>query len=580
MRNSRVILSLGLLAGLFLLPVEGQAGAKKPREPQQEESAAVRAVVDRVMARENTLAQTLQNYRPRVETYLQEVRPDPDWGVVPDNDRYFLGQLTFDKGVRTRSYLSKPQFGFLSRVFGTFSFVTRPFKYEFEIDSFAQAALVDYKGLDRKHYRFQFVRSAFLGDLRCLLFDVSPRRHAGSGRFKGRIWVEDQDYTIVRFKGIRTRPPKFHFYVHFDSWRQNLQPGLWLPVYVYAEESDLNPPSFLNFNSGPVALRSQTRFWGYDLSNSAREEELARILVDAPMPVRDSSETAGDLSPLASTRRWEDEAEANVLERLEKARLIAAPGDVDKVLETVVNNLVVTNHLDNLPPVHCRVMLTLPFESFTVGHTIVISRGLIDVLPDEAALATMLAHELAHLVLGHATDTKYAFTDRLMMSDDELLETLDFARDPQEESTADAKAIELLSNSPYKDNLRNAALFLRAMAQDVPGLHSLFGAHLGNRLAAGDHVLRMAEMIGHAPQLQPNRLDQIAALPLGSRLKVDAWSGRVELMKSQPVAPVSAREKMPFLVTPLFPSTSRQQSATSRPRSQPKTTADNTPGRD
>jgi len=166
MKNSRVFLSVGLLAGVFLLPVEGQGGAKKPREPQQQESAAVRALEDRIMARENALAQTLRKYRPRVETYLQEVRPDPDWGVVPDNDRYFLGQLEFDKGVEARSFLSKPGFGFLSRVFGSLSIVTRPFRYDFEIDSFAQASLVDYKGLDRQHYQLQFVRSAFLGDLK------------------------------------------------------------------------------------------------------------------------------------------------------------------------------------------------------------------------------------------------------------------------------------------------------------------------------------------------------------------------------------------------------------------------------
>ena len=557
MTNSRIFLSVGLLAGLSLFPGEGQGGAEKPREAQQEESPAVRAVVDRIMARENALAQTLQKYRPRVETYIQEVRPDPDWGVVPHNDRYFLGQLEFDKGVEVRSFLHKPQFGLLSRMFGHRSFVRRLFKFKFDIDSFAQASLVDYKGLDRKHYQFQFVRSTFLGDLRCLLFDVSPRRHAGTGRFKGRIWVEDEHYTIVRFKGVRTKPPKFHFYMHFDSWRQNLQPGLWLPVFVYAEESE---------------LRSQTRCWGYDLSNSAREEQLTRILVDGPLPVRDNSETAGDISPLASMRQWENEAEANVLERLEKARLIAPPGEVDKVLETVVNNLVVTNHLDNLPPIHCREMLTLPFESFTVGHTIVLSRGLIDALPNEAALAAMLAHELAHLVLGHSTDTKYAFNDRLMASDDEILEDLDFARDPKEEADADAKAMELLKNSPYQDHLGNAALFLHAMAQYAPRLDSLFGANLGNRLATRKN---------HIPELQPNRLDQVAALPFGSRLKVDAWSGRVELMRSQPVAPVTAKKKMPFLVTPLFPSMSRQPSATSpATASQPKTTADSTPGRD
>ena len=122
-----------------------------------------------------------------------------------------------------------------------------------------------------------------------------------------------------------------------------------------------------------------------------------------------------------------------------RPRLLAPPGEMDKILETVVNNLIVTNHLDSMPPVHCRVLLTLPFESFTVGHTIILSRGLIDVLPDEPSLAMMLAHELGHIVLGHLTDTRYGFHDRLIMSDEDLLKSLDFSHSAEEEKAADTK---------------------------------------------------------------------------------------------------------------------------------------------
>jgi len=72
---------------------------------------------------------------------------------------------------------------------------------------------------------------------------------------------------------------------------------------------------------------------------------------------------------------------------------------VDKVLETVVNNLEVTNNLDIQPENPLRVILTSTLESFTIGHTIVFSRGLVDVLPDEASLAAMVAHEVSHVVL-------------------------------------------------------------------------------------------------------------------------------------------------------------------------------------
>lgn len=557
MKKSRFTLRVWLLAGLALFP---QAGRSLPKEPQppEVESEVVRQVVDRIMAREAELMQTLPRYRPRVETYLQVVRPDPELGAVPVDDKYFLGRLEFERRVGARSFLPKPggaPFRFLIKTLG------RPFSFRYRLESFVYAALVDPQGLDRKHYRFHFVRREFLGDVRCLVFDVVPRPGSGSGRFKGRMWVEDRDYAIVRFKGVRVRPPRFNVYIHFDSWRQNLQPGSWLPTFAYFEESDFNPPTFLSLNSGTTRFRAQTRFWGYDLSDVTRQDELTRILVDAPVPVRDSSESAADLSPLASQRAWEGEAEDNVLERLEKARLLAPPGEFDKVLETVVNNLLVTNELDRLPPVRCRVLLTLPFESLTVGHTIVVSRGLIDVLPDETTLATVLAHELAHLVLGHVTDTRYAFSDRLLISDEALLEALDFGRDPKQEAAADAEALKLLRNSPYKNSLSGAGLFLRAMADEAPRLKHLFGAHLGNRLAESGHAHRMVELKSIAPELQPRRIDQVAAFPLGSRLKVDPWNGHVDMMKGKAVAPLTAREKMPFMVTPLFPHLSRKEAA-------------------
>ena len=55
--------------------------------------------------------------------------------------------------------------------------------------------------------------------------------------------------------------------------------------------------------------------------------------------------------------------------------MLAPRGKIDAILETIVNNLEVTNGIEMDPPVHCRVLLTTPLESFTVGRTLVISRG-------------------------------------------------------------------------------------------------------------------------------------------------------------------------------------------------------------
>jgi hypothetical protein len=191
-------------------------------------------------------------------------------------------------------------------------------------------------------------------------------------------------------------------------------------------------------------------------------------------------------------------------------------------------------------------------ESFTIGHTIVVSRGLLDVLPDEASLAMVLAHELSHIVLGHRLDTKFAFNDRMLFPDENTFQRMDFARDSADEEAADKKALELLEHSPYKDKLGNAGLFLKALQEHAPELKNLIRPHLGNSLASGNST-RMSALLNNAPQLHPERTDQIAALPLGGRIRVDPWSNRIELVRTKPVAILTSSEKMPFEVTPFFP---------------------------
>ena len=271
-----------------------------------------------------------------------------------------------------------------------------------------------------------------------------------------------------------------------------------------------------------------------------------------PQSVKDQSDAAADASPVVAERMWERQAEENAVERIQKVGLFAPPGEVDKILCTVVNNLLVTNNIDLQGDVHCRVLLTAPLESFTIGHTIVISRGLLDVLPDEASLAMVLAHELGHIVLGHRMDTQLAFSDKLLFPDEDSFQRLDFKRNPAFEEAADTKALELLKNSPYKDKLGNAGLFLKALQQKAPDLPNLIRPHLGNSLAAGKSI-RMSTLLASAPELDQKRLDQIAALPLGGRIKVDPWSDQVELSKAKPVALTSAHEKMEFEITPVFP---------------------------
>jgi hypothetical protein len=531
-QNSRPTARATTIPNAASVPSAASAGAPVP--------SSFDDVIDRVVEREHLLLAQMRNLRPLVETYVQHLKADAEGRTVPIKDEYFLGRLDLSNGPEDISFAGQDGRSRLSKLAALFS-------PHFEPLGFAQMVVPD-SDLYKKYYNFTFVRREFLGEVRCIVIDVQPKEDAPPGRFVGRMWVEDQEYSIVRFNGTYSRLSTNNFYLHFDSWRLNLKPNLWLPAYIYSEQSDVQN------GSGPAHLKAQTRLWGYDLKNMARNrnEEFTQIVVDSDEPIKDQSGVSADATPVIAERMWERQAEDNAIERLQKVGLLAPAGEVDKILQTVVNNLLVTNNLDVQADVHCRVLLTAPLESFSIGHTIVLSRGLLDVLPDEASLAMVLAHELSHIVLGHSLDARLAFNDRMFFPDEQSFQRLDFKRRPLDEEAADAKAIELLKNSPYKEKLGTAGLFLRQLQQRAPQLPNLIRAHLGNGLAAGKS-LRMSALLVNAPKLDEQRIDQIAALPLGGRIKLDPWSDQVELVKAHPMPLALAREKMPFEITPVFP---------------------------
>jgi hypothetical protein len=511
------------------------AAAAAPRPADQARN--MEEVLDRVIANENQLNQDIRKYSPLVETYIQNLKPDKDLGFVPGGDKYFLGKADFAKGVNLVSLSDTDTKGkkIFSGIGNFFSFAM-----QYLPDGFLQMIFIDTNGFDKQHYKFDYVKREFLGEVRCLVFDVTPLPKSGKGRFLGRIWVEDQDYHVVRFNGGYGGGGHSTYYFHFDSWRTNVQPGMWLPSFVYSEEKELHYAL-----TKKLDFRAQTRLWGYNIGRAAQEQELSKILVETP--VQDDTKTANDPSPIQAQRSWDREAEDNVADRLQRMGLMSPKGEVDKVLETVVNNLEVTNNLDIEPDVRCRVMMTTTLESYTLGHTIVLSRGLIDVLPDEASLATIIAHELSHVVLGHRMDSNFAFFDQLLIDDKDSFRHFGFARTPDEEKAANDKAMQLLNNSPYKNQLGNAGLFLTALEARQKEIPNLISAHLGNRVPS------LAELKTSAPVDQKQNPQLIAALPIGGRVKLDPWVDRLDLLKSKPVNAVAEREKMPFEVTPFMP---------------------------
>ena len=165
-------------------------------------AATLNDVMDRVVQREHYFMAQMRHMHPMVETYLQDLKNDADGHPDPIKDQYFLGRLDMSEGAEDVSFVGQPGFGhrMLSKLTGVYSLHYLPM-------GFAQMVVLD-SDFQKKYYKFTFVRREFLGELRCLVIDVQPREGEKSVRFLGRIWVEDQDYNIVRFNGTYYPQPE------------------------------------------------------------------------------------------------------------------------------------------------------------------------------------------------------------------------------------------------------------------------------------------------------------------------------------------------------------------------------------
>jgi hypothetical protein len=538
-----------ILCMAVLLGVPASQAKKEPKDlapapltPQQQR------LVQQAIAREKVIVKQIQKSTPVVQSYIQDVRPDPKLYQVPVSDQYMIGRVDFGKAFTADEYAqaqrSEKRHGWLAGSFSFMSDLTKAFHLENSPTGFMAMMFIDPTGFDQQHYEFGFVRREFLGTVRTWVFDVRPKEK-GAGRFFGRIWVEDQDGNVVRFNGtyIGNANDEATHYFHFDSWRMNVQPGVWAPAAVYIEDTLRDPVAHAQ------SFKGQTTYWGYSLKLPTRESDAESMEIEN---AQDQSDNSADVSPLQAEREWISQAEQNVLDRLTQAGLVAPPSDFDKGLEQVTTNIVIGNNLQLPSDIHCRVILTTPLESLAIGNTILLSKGLVDTLPDEPALAAVISFQLAHIVTGHHIDTRYAFNDRLLFPDTATFRRITMNHSTPDDEEAAKKAVDLFNHSIYHDKASSVGLFFQQLEARQKALPALFTPRLGDSLMRADGQPWLMGLTQGAPKLDMDNLTQIAALPLNSRLKIDPWDDKVFTLNVKPAPLLNARDKMPLELTPVY----------------------------
>ena len=540
-------------------------GKKKTKDdlPAKKLTAAQSQLIDRAVAREKEVVKVVKERAPLVETYIQNMKPDAALLQIPASDQHFLGRVDFNRVIGDNAYEVKQQptkgaggkfgLGRFKESLGYVSNLSSKLHLQFNEAGFVQMVLIDSKDFDRQNYKFSFVRNDFLGSVPTMVFDVEPASSKTRGRFFGRLWIERRGGNVVRFNGSFAGTEKdYREFYHFDSWRTNVQEGLWLPTSFYVEESD--PKSAEN----TVKFKAVNHIWGYVLKVPNKDSENVDVEVQG---ATDVSQDAQDSSPLGAQRAWVQQAEDNVVDRLFQAGLLDAPSDFDKIMEQVAGNILAYNNIQVARPIRVRTLLTEPLESLAIGNTIVVSKSLIDTTAIPGAnneqinnLYAIMAFQIAHIIEGHRLDTKYAFNDRLLFPDTSAFVRIPMHHTDKDNEEAAKKTIELLQPKELQDAASQFGLYLAQLQERSKALTALNEPMIGDSLVKDPklNTFWLQALIGKGQKLNLNDLKQNAAMPLSSFLRFDPWTDQVVQLHSAFEPILSSRDKMPFEVTPVY----------------------------
>ena len=563
--NITAALTVTLLAATALPAAAFPFGKKKVDDSSitRKPTAAQNALIDKSIVREGVVIKEVRSRSPLVETYIQNMKPDPVMFQTPLSDQHFLARVDFGKVIGETGFATEKkdaQGGIMSKFKHSLDYVTglsKSLHLQYNDAGFVRMIVIDTAGpngdgFNRQNYKFAYVRNDFLGTVPTLVFDVEPIKST-AGRFVGRIWIERNGGNIVRYSGdLQGAQAGIAENFHFESWRTNIQDGLWLPTSSYIEETDPKSPEHV------LKMKAINHIWGYTLKvPPTADADQASLEVEG---ASDESAQATDLSPLGAQREWIQEAEDNVIDRLFTAGLIDAPSDFDNTLATLANNILAYNQIATTRPIKVRTLLTEPLESLAVGNTILLSKSLIDttaVLSADGSqqmgnLNALLAFQVAHIILGHRIDTKYAFADRLLFPSASAFQRLPMGHTDVDNIAAAKKAMELLSVKDLADGQQFFALYLQQLKARQTGLKALTTPQIGDSLLKTDGTFWMQAIVSKGPKLDNKDLKQQGAMPLSAYLRFDPWTDQVIQMHSTLEPLLGAPDKMPFEITPIY----------------------------
>jgi hypothetical protein len=237
----------GMLLGVSA-PLLAQEGPLDPAPPKE---ITPQEVIKRFTAKEKLWKQVREQYSFQQSLEVQEIA-----GLDVRAEYRQVAEIGYSQGKRTKKIVFAPQASMN---------VTKD-----DIEDLETRSSFTISTDELPQYNLTYAGSQKVDELHCYVFDVAPRKiEKGQRYFQGRIWVDEQDFQIVKNRGKsapdfstgKGKKLRENLFPQFTTWRQPIDGKYWFPTYSSADDT-------LHFRRNDMHIKEKLKFTDYKKTES------------------------------------------------------------------------------------------------------------------------------------------------------------------------------------------------------------------------------------------------------------------------------------------------------------------------
>ena len=247
-RSLLSFLGLGLLA-VNLVPVAAAQRGESQLDSSPPQGITEPEIIQRFAAKEKEFKQAREQYAYRQSLTVQTM----DGDTVNGEFKEVEDVLFDDRGNRVEHVVFAPG-STLQGILMTkedYDDIRRRMPFVLTSDEISE-------------YQILYVGKQHIDELGTYVFDIAPKQIEKNKRyFQGRIWVDDQDFQIVKTYGknvpdlgTKKRGGQENLFPSFTTWRDRVDGKYWFPVYTKVDDT-------LHFSTGDIHIRQVVKYTDY-----------------------------------------------------------------------------------------------------------------------------------------------------------------------------------------------------------------------------------------------------------------------------------------------------------------------------